>query len=144
MGEQPAGRARLDQVAGQGPVLVGWDGSAGAETALETAVRLWPRRHFVLTTVDIDADPPPARIGEPEMSVHRVHSRHAGFVPAVAGALVTAAREHGAAVTVLGSRGRSAIREIVLGSVAMSTLHQAHRLVMVVPRHRRNAAEPDS
>ncbi|MFC7530093.1 universal stress protein [Actinoplanes sp. GCM10030250] len=47
--------------------------------------------------------------------------------------LAIAARDRKAAVTVLGSRGRSAVREIVLGSVAMSTLHRAHRLVLVVP-----------
>jgi len=34
---------------------------------------------------------------------------------------------------VVGSRGRSAIREILLGSVAMATLHHAYRPVMVVP-----------
>jgi nucleotide-binding universal stress UspA family protein len=118
----------------QGPVLVAWDGSAGAKTALDTAVRLWPKRRFVLTSVDHDIDPP-ALPGTPGTTVLRVNSRHEGSSPAVADALATAARHHGAAVMVLGSRGRSALREIMLGSVAMSTLHRAHRLVMVVPGH---------
>ncbi|MDG4833900.1 universal stress protein [Solwaraspora sp. WMMD1047] len=66
--------------------------------------------------------------------------------PAVADALSRAARDHRAAVMVLGSRGRSAIREIMLGSVAMSTLHRVHRLVMVVPAHEATDAitQPDS
>jgi nucleotide-binding universal stress UspA family protein len=40
-------------------------------------------------------------------------------------------------VIVVGSRGRSARREILLGSVAMATLHRAHRPVLVVPDLRR-------
>jgi nucleotide-binding universal stress UspA family protein len=47
--------------------------------------------------------------------------------------MAAAAAEHGAAVLVVGSRGRSAAREIIMGSVAMSTLHNSHRPVMVVP-----------
>jgi nucleotide-binding universal stress UspA family protein len=47
--------------------------------------------------------------------------------------MAAAAADHGAAALVVGSRGRSAAREIILGSVAMSTLHHSHRPVMVVP-----------
>ena len=35
---------------------------------------------------------------------------------------------------VVGSRGRTAVRKILLGSVAMATLHRAHRPVHVVPQ----------
>ncbi|MEV4709557.1 universal stress protein [Actinoplanes sp. NPDC049316] len=115
----------------QGPVLVGWDGSTGATIALRTAVRLWPHRQVLLTTVDDEVDPPTLP-GTPQMTVLQLDSRHEGSSAAAADALATAAREHGAAVIVLGSRGRSAVREITLGSVAMSTLHRAHRMVMVV------------
>jgi nucleotide-binding universal stress UspA family protein len=129
----------------QGPVLVAWDGSAGAQTALEAAVRLWPPRRFILTSVDHHPDPP-TLAGLPGMTVLRVTSRHEGSAPAVADALSAAACDHGAAVMVLGSRGRSAVREIMLGSVAMSTLHRAHRVVMVVPRHDSSdaTAQPES
>ena len=123
-----------DDALPQGPVLVAWDGSAGAKSALEAAVRFWPQRQFVLTSVDHDVDPP-ALPGKSEMTVQRVNSRHEGSSPAVADALAATARDHGAAAMILGSRGRSAVREIMLGSVAMSTLHRAHRLVMIVPRH---------
>jgi nucleotide-binding universal stress UspA family protein len=46
--------------------------------------------------------------------------------------MAAAAADHGAAAIVVGSRGRSAAREIIVGSVAMSMLHNSHRPVMVV------------
>ena len=49
----------------------------------------------------------------------------------VAASMAAAAADHGAAAVVVGSRGRSAAREIILGSVAMSMLHNSHRPVMV-------------
>ena len=55
---------------------------------------------------------------------------------AVAGALAECARSREAAVVVVGSRGRSAVAEIVLGSVAMATVHHAYRPVLVAPRRR--------
>jgi nucleotide-binding universal stress UspA family protein len=114
----------------QGPVMVAWDGSAGAGEALDTAARWWPRRHILLTAVDHDVDPP-ARSDVERMTVLQIKGGRGGPA-AVADALAGAAREHAAAVIVLGSRGRSAVREITLGSVAMSTLHRAQRMVMIV------------
>jgi nucleotide-binding universal stress UspA family protein len=51
----------------------------------------------------------------------------------VAASLADYARRRAAAVLVVGSRGRSAMREILLGSVAMATLHHAYRPVLVIP-----------
>ncbi|MFJ6955031.1 universal stress protein, partial [Micromonospora aurantiaca (nom. illeg.)] len=51
-----------------------------------------------------------------------------------ADALSVVATERKASVVVVGSRGRTAVRKILLGSVAMATLHRAHRPVMVVPQ----------
>ena len=48
-----------------------------------------------------------------------------------------------AAVLVVGSRGRSALREILLGSVAMAALHHSPRPVVVVP-HRADEPWEDS
>jgi nucleotide-binding universal stress UspA family protein len=76
----------------QGPILVAWDGSAGAATALRTTVRLWPQRRILLTSVDHDIDPP-ALPGKPQMKVLRVDSRHEGSPAAIADALAAAARE---------------------------------------------------
>ncbi|GAA3927400.1 universal stress protein [Actinoplanes auranticolor] len=133
-----------DDALAHGPVLMAWDGSAGAKTALDAAGRLWPQRQIILTSVDHHVDPPTSP-GDPQMTTLQVNSRHEGSPPAVADTLAAAARDHTAAVVVVGSRGRSAVREIMLGSVAMSMLHRAHRLVMVVPgHHTADVTQPDS
>ena len=46
--------------------------------------------------------------------------------------LVECADQHDAAVLVVGSRGRSTIREVLLGSVARGAVHRTHRPVLVV------------
>jgi nucleotide-binding universal stress UspA family protein len=96
--------------AASGPLLVGDDGSEGAARALTGAVRLFGEREAIQSTAD---ESPAART--------------------VADRLVRRAQEVGAAAIVVGSRGRSAAREILLGSVAMSVLHHADRPVLVVP-----------
>jgi nucleotide-binding universal stress UspA family protein len=112
-----------------GPILVATDGSAGARAAHAAAQRLFPARDLLPVTVDGDRpaddhdDPTPLRIS----AGHGVHGR------AVAAALAACARNRDAAVLVVGSRGRSAAAEILLGSVAMATLHHAYRPVLVVP-----------
>ena len=121
-----------------GPVAVGWDGSAGAETALAAATHLFPERTVLLVTVDdgADATPPPVDLpGAGGRDVIRLTAeRGRGFhARAISDALVATATDRDAAAVVVGSRGRSAAREIVLGSVAMGTLHQSHRPVVVVP-----------
>jgi nucleotide-binding universal stress UspA family protein len=42
-------------------------------------------------------------------------------------------KDHGVRFIVMGSRGLSAILGIVMGSVSMGVLHNAHRPVMIVP-----------
>jgi nucleotide-binding universal stress UspA family protein len=116
-----------------GPVIVGWDGSPGARAALAAADRLFPDRVVVPVSVDDaaagapdDREPVRLRVGGGDDASERT----------VADALVGFARERGAALVVVGSRGRPVIRQVVLGSVAVATLHRAHRPVMVVPRPR--------
>ncbi|UXA19392.1 universal stress protein [Mycobacterium sp. SMC-4] len=120
-----------------GPVVVGWDGSAGAEKAFAAATQLFPERTVLLVSVDGDDVSPPSVdlpvAGDREVVVLTAE-RGRGFAGrAISNALVAVATDHNAAVVVVGSRGRSAAREILLGSVAMGTLHQSHRPVMVVP-----------
>lgn len=131
-----------------GPVLVGFDGSAGAQTALASAVALFPTRSLLQVTVDDgqiadDVANPPKRAG---VAVTRLHvpSRHGARGRGVAGALAGCARDRTAALLVVGSRGRSAVEEILLGSVAMATLHHAYRPVLVVPAADRTPAATPS
>lgn len=121
-----------------GPVLVGWDGSPCAETAFTAAERLFPGRDVLSVSVaDGEADPPqldPSQAADREIVTLRVEGGHGFHARATSDALIACANERDAAVLVVGSRGHSAAREILLGSVAMATLHHAHRPVMVVPR----------
>ncbi|WP_432826993.1 universal stress protein [Dactylosporangium sp. CA-092794] len=116
-----------------GPVLVGFDGSAGARTALTTAARLFPARTLLPVTVDDGqtADEPEA--GDIALERLTLPGGHGTHGRSVAAALAGCARARSASVVVVGSRGRSAMREILLGSVAMATLHHVHLPVLVVP-----------
>jgi nucleotide-binding universal stress UspA family protein len=122
-----------DAAIAAGPVVVGWDGSPGAHTALTATERLLPDRALLLasvdhdTTIDATASLPPGRVAQ------WIDTGHGTPARAVADALIAFARDHKAALLVVGSRGRSAVHEIVLGSVAMAVLHHAHRPVLVVP-----------
>jgi len=124
-----------------GPVVVGWDGSESAKAALQTAERLFPDRRIVAVSVDeatkVPAQPSADSNGRlVHVHVDRGRGRQAR---GTASAIVAAADEQRAAAVVVGSRGRSAVREIILGSVAMGVLHESHRPVMVVP----NRSQPD-
>lgn len=114
-----------------GPVVVGWDGSTGAGLACATAGRLFPARELLLVSAD-RAVPEPDATDRQVNLVHLDGVSH-GSSPAVAEALVAYARTRSAAVVVVGSRGRSVVREVLLGSVARATLHQSHGPVLVVP-----------
>jgi nucleotide-binding universal stress UspA family protein len=111
-----------------GLVLVAHDGSSGARRALETAASLFPERALVVATVGSD----PVNAGDAETVTLAPHGV-AQNARAVADALAAAAAERDAAVIVVGSRGQSARREILVGSVAMATLHHGQRPVLVVP-----------
>ena len=116
-----------------GPVVVGFDGSPGAQTALETAARLFPDRTLMVVTVDDDNSTGPSHVGDRAVTRLHVHGGHGVAGRTVAGALAGCARSQSAAALVVGSRGRSAVKEILLGSVAVATLHHAYRPVLVVP-----------
>jgi nucleotide-binding universal stress UspA family protein/effector-binding domain-containing protein len=114
-----------------GPVLVGWDGSPGAHRALTTASELFEGRRIVPAAVHNGGTVTPVPQGYELVTVERPVGLPAGR--AVAEALDRLAAEWHASVIVFGSRGRSAIRELLLGSAAMATLHRAACPVLVVP-----------
>ena len=121
--------SREREACGTGPVLVGVDGSATAERAVDLATALVPGRTVLRAEVgDHDADPG----GE----VTRLERRGPG-AGGVAAALGEYAAEQGAGVVVVGSRGQSTAREVLLGSVVRALLHQAQRPVLVIPPEQR-------
>ncbi|WP_127508534.1 universal stress protein [Actinoplanes solisilvae] len=128
-------RAMLDT----GPVVLGWDGSAGAEAARRSVSELFPQRTVVPVFVEDGGGPEgpdiTGLIKMPRADGHLEHGR------GTAAALADQARASRAALIAVGSRGRSAVREILLGSVAMATLHHVFRPVLVVP-HRGPMALP--
>jgi len=115
-----------------GPVLVGWDGSTGSRQALTMAQDLFGTRRIVLAAARHGAQPEPVPPGCELVSTD-IAAGHLAVGRAVADALIGLAADQHAAAVVVGSRGRSAPREIVLGSVAMATLHHSPRPVVVVP-----------
>ena len=120
------------QAAAAGPVVIGYDESDGARRALEAARSLLPGRELIAVTVPADRRERRHRRGrDAGLEVGR-QVRGPG---AVADALARFAAKRKAALIVVGSRGRSAWREIVLGSVAVAVLRHAERPVLTVPAH---------
>ncbi len=118
------------QAVAAGPVVVGYDESDCARAALAGAASLLPGRHLIAVTVpDEDVSGAGAEVGAAETVVLDA----ARGPRAVADALAAFAVERNAALIVVGSRGRSAWRKIVLGSVAVAVLRQAERPVLTVP-----------
>ncbi|GIF00922.1 universal stress protein [Paractinoplanes rishiriensis] len=115
-----------------GPVVVGWDGSAGAQAALTAVAQLFPTREVHLASVDQEAAHTAITSGHEVISLASEGGR-AASARTTADTLARHARRSQAALIVVGSRGRSTVREILLGSVAVATLHHAHRPIMVVP-----------
>jgi len=121
-----------------GPALVAHDGSAAADRAHAVAADLLPGR--VLVTAHVES---PVSVGKPEQGVDAdarsvpadaLRLRADGFGPsAVAAALASEAAAQRAGVIVIGSRRRSLLREVVLGSHVRAVLQHGHRPVLVVP-----------
>jgi nucleotide-binding universal stress UspA family protein len=125
--------AEKREAAAVGPVVAGYDESEGARGAAATS--LFPGRRLIAVTVpDEDVSGVDADAGAAETVVLA-----AGRGPrAVAAALAALAAERNAALIVLGSRGRSAWRKIMLGSVPVAVLRQAERPVLTVPSRSRS------
>lgn len=144
-----------------GPILVAYDGSEHARHAIEhagsiltgsDALVLYVREpleglaahlegHPVLEDVrSIDAGSRDAAERLAEQGAE--HARRAGLsaearvansIESVADTIVRVADELDAALIVIGSRGRRALKSLVLGSVSHRVLHEARRPALVVP-----------
>jgi nucleotide-binding universal stress UspA family protein len=115
--------------------VVGYDESDGARRARAAAAHLFPGRETIAVTVpdgDVSGESADTAAGE---TVILDVGRQVRGPGAVADALARFAAERKAALIVVGSRGRSAWREIVLGSVAVAVLRHAERPVLAVPAH---------
>lgn len=142
-------------------ILVGYDGSPGADAAVDAAGRLFPDGDIAVLTVWQSAreSAPAALVALPmdvvqdaldeldraaEEGAHEIAARGAGRLPAadtltepveasVWSTIDRAAARDGAACVVVGSRGRSELAAAVLGSVAQGLVHHGSLPVVVVP-----------
>ena len=116
-----------------GPVVVGTDGSPPAQRALAAATAIFPHRERLLVAVEEQgSSPAPTGVEGTELFTVRCTGR-AGKPRATATTLADEATRRGAAVLVVGSRGRGSTRETLVGHVTRALLHCAHRPVLVVP-----------
>ena len=143
------------------PVLLSYDGSEDAKHAIsEAATLLGPRSALVLTVwqdaagipsfawaapiPDLDALLSAVREGARRVADEGVElARAAGFTatplvvesagPVWVG-VVDAADEHDVAAIVMGSRGLSGVKSLLMGSVSNAVVHHATRPVLVVRR----------
>jgi len=144
------------------PLLLCYDGSEDAKHAIREAAHLFgPRPALVLSVwqdvaampafawagaaalPDLDEVFAAARDGAGRMAEDGAGiARAAGFevTPVVAeatgpvwSAIVQAAEEHDAGVVVLGSRGLTGLKSVLLGSVSSGVVHHAGRPAFVVP-----------
>lgn len=126
-----------DTAASGGPAIYAFDGSPGARAALDFGLAAIPDRRPVVAVVGDEgaesaAADALAASGRNDGEVVGLQPRGPG-ARGVADAIDDCAFDHGAAVVVCGSRGRSAARELLTGSVAMALLHRVHRPTIVVP-----------
>lgn len=123
-----------------GPLVVGWDDSPGGNIALASAADLFPDRELIVVEVrsqDGQEDPrQPDELPARASFVRLPLIDRIGYSRAVAEQLDSIADERAAAAIVVGSRGRGAMRELLLGSVAKATLHNVRRPVLVAPKPR--------
>ena len=139
-------------------IVIAHDGSEGSLEALEQGLELARRARAVATVAYVRHAPLPV-IGDPfyeralSKELHRgrdalvearLYAAAFGLVPETellegdAGEqILELARARGADLIVVGSRGRGAVAEALLGSVSQAIVHSADRPVLVVKRRAR-------
>ena len=141
------------------PILICYDGSAGAKRAIQTAAALFPGREATVLhawrpiagIASAYAILPVAAYDENEVRRAAVRVAAQGATIASAAglkataeaaearlesdwqAILRAADRMDAAVIVLGARGLTGFRSLVLGSVSHAVAQHSHRPVLVIP-----------
>jgi nucleotide-binding universal stress UspA family protein len=134
------------------PILLCYDGSDDAFRAIEFAGSLFPGRDAVVLSVwekygvlsgipRVD-DSLMQEASEQMAADGAERAQSAGFTATsaaveaehgVAEAIIDAAEGHDAMLIVMGTRGNTGIRSLLLGSVSHSVAHHAHRPLLIVP-----------
>jgi nucleotide-binding universal stress UspA family protein len=134
------------------PILLCYDGSDDAFRAIEFAGALFPGRKAVVLSVwehySVLSGVPrvdDALVQEATEALaadgcDRAHDAGFSATPAgvqahhgIAEAIIDAADEHDAMLVVMGTRGNTGIRSLLLGSVSHAVAHHAHRPLLIVP-----------
>jgi nucleotide-binding universal stress UspA family protein len=134
------------------PILLCYDGSDDAFRAIEFAASLFPGRaavvlavwekYGVLSGIPRVDDSLMQEATEEQATDGAERANAAGLVATPAAveaehgvdkAIIEAADEHDAALIVMGTRGNTGIRSLLLGSVSHSVAHHAHRPLLLVP-----------
>jgi len=137
-------------------IIVGYDGSSGAQAALDEAVELAQRVSGEVVVAYAYGGPRTysgapltprstlKKLGESTLAEAIEHTRQAGVAvepvlvnDSVAPGLLDLAHERQADLIVVGSHGESAISGMLLGSTAYRLVHLATRPVVVVPDPKR-------
>jgi nucleotide-binding universal stress UspA family protein len=135
-----------------GTIVVGVDGSGSADRAVDTAAKIAAESkdqvvvcHEVVVTHAWGRDLPAETTDETQQLVDRhVAQLAAAGVPAtgevhqevdkgIGDALIDVAKSHQAGLIVLGTRGRSGVKSMLLGSVAHEVVCKSTLPVLVVP-----------
>jgi nucleotide-binding universal stress UspA family protein len=134
------------------PILLCYDGSDDAFRAIEFAGSLFPGRSAVVLSVwehySVFSGVPQVDDALVQEATELMaadgceRAQTAGFEATpvavkaehgVAGAIIDAAEEYDAALIVVGTRGNTGIRSLLLGSVSHDVAHHAHRPLLIVP-----------
>ena len=121
-----------------GPLLLCYDGSEDAKHAIERAGELFAGRQALVVTVH-QPTPADSRVADEGVRIAQVAGLDAepvtiGSTDPVWETIVGVADRHDAATIVMGSRGLTGLRSMLLGSVSNAVVRHADRPMLVIPR----------